>query len=319
MISGGRMNKLKTPFLFTNVSENKHQSQQEQNLVWDQVDAVLVINLPTRADRWQHFLDKNAALLPMQKVHRVDAILGVGLPGYGEEPWFRERTQNRARVWGGLGGCILSHAKALEMIQKKGWRNALILEDDAELSSMDELGVLPRMLQHLRSSYFLYLGYHSVRPYGSKQVESAGRELWRVEGVLTAHAYIVSAEAAQAVLTMFPNRSGIWEWMAQYRGPDTFYRDYLSSVLGVGVYVIWPVLAVQGSIASDIATAEGGSGTHPTFVSNRPTPYLSLRGICHLILWPYRRLKVRLNAMRTLLRARSHGLPGYTPDHEEHS
>lgn len=255
----------------------------------------------------------------MEKVHRVEAVLGVELPGYGEEPWFSDRTQNRARVWGGLGGCILSHAKALAMIQKEGWQNALILEDDAELSPLGELAELPHFLPLLKGSYFLYLGYHSVRPYGLKKAESSGRELWRVEGVLTAHAYIVSAEASKAVLTMFPGISTVWEWMAQYRGPDTFYRDYLSSVVGVSVHVIWPVLAVQGAIASDIATAEGGSGTHPTFVSNRPTTYLSSRGICHLILWPYRRLKVRLNSMRTLFRARSHGLPGYTADNDDHS
>lgn len=301
------------------MTENCSQPPKEHNYVWDLIDAILVINLPTRPDRWQHFLEKNAALLPMDKVHRVDAVLGVELPGYGEAPWFCERTQNRARVWGGLGGCILSHRKALQMVVDKKWRNALIMEDDAELVPMDGLAVLPDFLNPLREPYFVYLGYHCVRPYGLRLAQKSGHEFWRVEGVLTAHAYVASAEAGRIVVERFPESPDIWEWMARYRGPDTFYRDYLSSDLGVRVHVIWPVLAVQGSIASDIATAEGGSGTHPTFVSNRPTSYLTLRGICHLILWPYRRLKVRLNAMRTLFRARTHGLPGYTVDNDERS
>lgn len=284
--------------------------------IWEQVDAVLVVNLATRPDRWERFLRASAGVLPPEKVHRVDAVLGRELPGYGEAPWFTHRTENRAKVWAGVAGCAMSHAKALALVRQHGWRRVLILEDDVEFAELGDFAVLPKVLEGRQEAFFLYLGYHCQKPYGTRlatvrRSAAQEREFWRVEGVLTTHAYMISASACEIVLQHMPTVDSIWEWVARYRAIDTFYRDYLSSQLGISVYLIWPALINQAEEESDIASGAQAGGKNPSFVANRPTAYHTLRGVLHWLASPWRRLKVRLNALRTLRRARRGGLPGY--------
>jgi hypothetical protein len=74
------------------------------------IDAVLYINLDQRKDRKKH-IEKELATMGIDsaRIHRIPAIY---------EP-----------LCGHLG-CALSHVKALELIQEKGWATTLILEDD---------------------------------------------------------------------------------------------------------------------------------------------------------------------------------------------
>ena len=127
--------------------------------VWSIVDAVLVINLDTRPDRWEYFQKLNAGKVPPEKLHRLSAVNGRELPSFGKEPWFTERTGERARLWGGVGGCILSHRNALRMVVEKGWRNALIVEDDISLPETSEQWLeLLEATQRMQGNWFLYLG-----------------------------------------------------------------------------------------------------------------------------------------------------------------
>ena len=124
------------------------------------MDGILVINLDTSRERMDKFLQDNAETLPLDKVHRLSAVLGRSLPSFGKEPWFTERTAERASYWGGAGGCTLSHAKAIAMAKEKGWRNVLIMEDDVLTGQHpDALAMLEYALKNAEGDYMLYLGY----------------------------------------------------------------------------------------------------------------------------------------------------------------
>lgn len=274
--------------------------------VWSIVDAVLVINLDTRPDRWEYFQKLNAGKVPPEKLHRLSAVNGRELPSYGKAPWFTTRTGERARIWGGVGGCILSHRNALRMVVEKGWRNALIVEDDVSLPETREQWVeLVDALRRMRGAWFLYLGYGNSRPYA----RHLGGRLWRSEGVLGTFAYMVSREACASVLPHLPSDDDLWRWVARYRAIDTWYANYMPYVTQVRVHVLNPTIVEHQDVSSDIAT---GSCDASTFLSAcLPRPRASLGGFLHLLAHPFRRLKVRLNSLRTLRRATKGGLPGY--------
>jgi hypothetical protein len=78
------------------------------------IDAILYINLDHREDRKKH-IEKELAAMDVDPacIHRIPAIYEI--------------------LCGHLG-CALSHVKALELIQEKGWATTLILEDDFQFT-----------------------------------------------------------------------------------------------------------------------------------------------------------------------------------------
>ena len=80
------------------------------NPKWDFVDKIIYINLEDRTDRRQEIeKELKNAHVPPHKILRLNAIRDS--PGHI--------------------GCSKSHILALEMAMKNGWKNVLILEDDA--------------------------------------------------------------------------------------------------------------------------------------------------------------------------------------------
>lgn len=283
-----------------------------QNLhsVWDKVDGILVINLDTSTDRMERFRENNASTLPMPKVQRLSAVLGRALPTYGVAPWFTEQTGERASFWGGTGGCALSHRRAVEYAKSQGWCNVLILEDDAVVrDDSAAVEILSRALDELKGDYMLYLGFNKPVPYGSRMLRGNGVDLWQVEGVLATHGYILPASMYDRVLSLLPTEENVWEWLTRYRAIDSMYRDYMSAQPGVKVYALYPVLVDQGAAVSDIG---GGAAGDAEYSCKRPPySYASLSGILHLVSYPLRRMKVRLNSVRTYRRGQRSGLPGF--------
>lgn len=89
-----------------------HNSTGQQPIQWQHVEKVLVINLDRRSDRWQQ----------MQQTLR---LLGV--------PEERVVRISGCEQDNGALGRTLSHLRALTLAQQQGWRNCLVLEDDALL------------------------------------------------------------------------------------------------------------------------------------------------------------------------------------------
>ncbi len=284
----------------------------QQASPWEAIDGIVLINLDRHADRWERFRREVGSRLPSGRLHRLSAVEGVGLPGFGVPPWFTDRTGARARFWGGTAGCALSHRRALELAREKQWRHVLILEDDATMGELTAAygRVLSRALQQLRGPYMLYLGYNRPRPYGRCLGADDGVSLWKIQGVLATHAYLVPAELYDLLLERLPREANVWEWLSINRAVDVFYREIVSNSLGVPTYSIEPQLFRQGGFASSITSGEADDCR----CIEEPRPLGSLPGLCYRLFSPLRRMKVRLNALRTYCRARSGGLPGYRKD-----
>lgn len=278
--------------------------------VWDMIEGILVINLDTSTDRMESFRRLNAENLPMEKVERLSAVLGRALPSYGKAPWFTEQTGDRAKFWAGTAGCALSHRKAIEKAKSQGWRNVLILEDDANVTaSRASLDLLQKTLSTQQGRYMLYLGFNRPEPYGCRLMQGEESDLWQVEGVLATHAYLLPACMYDTVLALLPHEEDVWEWLTRYRAVDSMYRDYLSAEPGVRILAFYPVLVEQGACASEIGGTVGGGDIYACKCP--PHSYASLAGVLHRLNAPFHRLKVHLNSIRTRRRGLRSGLPGY--------
>ncbi len=281
----------------------------QQAACWDGVDGIIVINMDSHPERWQEFRRGSGAFFPADRLHRLSAVVGVDVPGYGQLPWFTERTGERSRFWGGTAGCALSHRRAIELAREKGWRQVLILEDDAVMEpvSVDTDRLIARALR-LTGRYMLYLGFNKPRPYGRPAMVEGESQLWQIEGVLATHAYLVPESMYNLMLSVLPKEENVWEWLARYRAIDTFYKDYLSMEPGVCTYALMPQLVRQADVASCISGQTTGGVDYGC--EGLPLLLDSPAGIWHRLCVPFRKLKIRLNSLRTLLRARRGGLPG---------
>ncbi len=276
---------------------------------WSGVDGIIVINMDSHPERWEAFLRGSGASLPADRLHRLSAVVGVDVPGYGQAPWFTERTGERARFWGGTAGCALSHRKAIEMARNKGWREVLILEDDAVLAPLtpETDRALCNSINLFRN--MLYLGFNKPRPYGKPTPIGEGSvRLWEIEGALATHAYVLRDAVYDLMLRLLPTEDNVWEWLARYRAIDTFYKDYLGPIHGVMIHAIIPQVFRQADVASSISGQTTGGVDYSC--EGEPLRWDSLAGFCRRLCAPLRRLKIRLNSLRTLLRARRGGLPG---------
>lgn len=106
-----------------------HNSTDRQPIQWQHVEKVLVINLDRRADRWQQMQETLRQLgVPKEHVIRVSGC----------------EHEN------GALGRTLSHLQALTLAQQQGWRNCLVLEDDALLLTQTKhVSALNRLLAAL--------------------------------------------------------------------------------------------------------------------------------------------------------------------------
>lgn len=282
----------------------------ELHPVWDKVDGILVINLDTSVERFENFKRSNAETLPMDKVRRLSAVMGRSLPTYGKAPWFTERTMERAPFWGGTAGCAVSHRHAIARAKAEGWRNVLIMEDDAVTGdNADALTLFDYALRNLTGDYMLYLGYSRPTPYGTCVKAAGEHALWKVEGVLSTYAYLIPQSMYDRLLAIMPTEDNVWEWISIHRAVDSFYRDTVAALPGVKVYAIQPDLVEHVDGQSDIGCVVTRTDTYDRVQT--PHSYASLAGVLHVLSSPFRRLKVKLNSIRTHRRALRGGLPGF--------
>ena len=272
----------------------------------ERIDGIAVINMDSRPDRYEKFMSKTGCCLPEEKIHRISAVVGRELSTYGKEPWFTANTGERAGFWGGTGGCALAHRNAIMYAREQKWRHVLVFEDDVAMELHDGAAeLLDKALSELTGPYMLYLGYNRPSPYGKCYMKHGAMELWQTDGVIAAHAYIVSAELYDELLDHMPTDENVWEWLARYRAVDVLYRDFVPYWNNVSVYVLHPIICVQDDDFSDI----GQSGFSGEDFACRQAP--RKESWLRRCLEPLRRLKIKANSIRTLRRAQNGGLPGY--------
>ena len=196
---------------------------------WNHVDAVLVINLDERKDRWEAFKSATSQLIPSDKIHRVSATMGRQLPGYGKLPWFRGRK--RDLTWAARGGCTLSHRSACLIAKENNWDNILILEDDVELlpNFQEIIKQLPQLLWDSGFAWDVcFLGYTEPQKPFKILAKTANCELVQFSGCNATHAYLLNSSARDWIITQLPEPDQIWQWTARYRAIDRWYRRNLS-------------------------------------------------------------------------------------------
>ena len=210
----------------------------------------VVINLDTRADRWTSFEREVSPFFTEVPVVRLSAIHGESLPGYGLRPWFRGRK--RDRTWAGRAGCVLSHRKALELALEKGWRYALILEDDVQVMA-DVKRLMPKIIQSLAQVGWgvCYLGYTNPTGPARPMVSVADSfSMLQVYGCSATHAYVVKGSQINYLLNNLPTERDVWLWLSRHRAIDAWYSRHLSKLLTV--VALNQSIFIQRQSASDI-------------------------------------------------------------------
>jgi GR25 family glycosyltransferase involved in LPS biosynthesis len=219
---------------------------------WSEIDAVLVINLDHRIERWESLCAEAEGIIPAGKLHRISAVLGTEIAGVGEAPWFR--GGKRAATWAGRGGCVLAHRRALETARAAGWGRVLILEDDATFDAdfIASLRGLETALFHSETQWDIcFLGFtHPQGPFRTVAQLTGGRHLAQIYGCKCTHAYLLNAELRDWVLEQLPDESTIWPWLAVNRAIDRWYQSQLGKTFLV--LAVSPQLILQRDDFSDI-------------------------------------------------------------------
>lgn len=268
---------------------------------WNLIDAVCIINLDHRTDRWETIGSRLKTIVPEQKIHRISAVWGKKLPGYREHRLFHGITEEEALFWAGRAGCVLSHRKVLELVGQNGWNNTLILEDDAEL--LDNLDgtigdLLSRTILNAPRWDLFYLG---CTPYSDRAVlidrEKTSQDtvnIARIVGPLCTHAYLVNDRSAEDYVNRLPDENGIWAWLAWHNSLDSWIANEYGNRTAATILGCYPNLVIQGQSYSDIEHIDithnqGGLGGTP-----HPVQYIGEEQFARMLHAPKYLLKRQL-------------------------
>jgi len=216
---------------------------------------VCVINLDHRADRWREFEETMLRHLRPKAVHRISAVEGIKLAGFGEPPLFRGRA--RDRTWAARAGCTLSHRAALTHARECGWGGVLVLEDDVHVPQPLDAPTLEALRTFLANQRrdLCYFGFTDPVPPFRKLASLGGaHDAHQVFGCNTAHAYLCGKRAIDHLLDLLPAPADIWGWLSRHRAVDRFY--YRNASPALEVTAVSPVLIDQRAGFSDIIGRE---------------------------------------------------------------
>lgn len=247
----------------------------EYRKFWDQIDQVILLNLPSRKDRYEAFMRGIGALIPPDKLYCFRAVWGKDIEGFGKKPWFRGKKRDNA--WASRGGCSLSHSLIFSKAQEEGWKTLLILEDDIALSksfSFDLLDTLAEKALSRPEWDFLYLGFTNPRePHYTVEKLDETHDLVHVYGAKCTHAYLARVPW-KPLIAQLPHRHHVWEWVARHVAVDRYYQECLS--FNYTIWVVTPSLIVQEASFSDLLGKQALSHeVNPAFqiaVSQPDTP-----------------------------------------------
>jgi glycosyl transferase family 25 len=126
-------------------------------------DRVLVVTIPRAAER-QAAMAARLRGIPFEFVQGVDRrdldLADLERRGVIDQRRAREVHRHGKPLTDGEVACSLSHRIAQRRILERGWRHALVLEDDA-VADLDALSAAADVLQELPEDWgLLYLGYH---------------------------------------------------------------------------------------------------------------------------------------------------------------
>lgn len=251
------------------------------NRFWDNIDAILVINLQERSDRWAKIFNTLELFGVGHKVIRIDAVHGKEINGHGLNPWFRKNTPKIVSTMkAGAAGCCLSHRKAIELASDKGFKSILVLEDDALFNDVfEELAdsFLGDFVANRESFDMLYLGFSQKKCIYSVHCKTSQKnneyEIWKIRGPLMTHAMVIQSNIFSSLLNGLPTEKNIWSWIAYWGSIDSWIQNYFGRQKEIRIFGVRPNLIIQNVDYSDICdrilSKEEVEGTH------RSTNYIS--------------------------------------------
>lgn len=265
------------------------------NEEWDlfsSIDAILVINLKHRTDRWKRISRMLSDRGVLDRVLRIEAVEGKDLPGLGARPWFRkDSSETLLRMKAGAAGCCLSHRKAIETAQKKGFNRVLVLEDDANFAPIANdktMAALGEFLSTQDKVDMLYLGFYQKHcyylPLAETKIDDHTLAIWRIRGPLMLHAVVISQRIYEPLLDQLPTKKNIWPWMTYWGSIDAWIQNKFGRDPQITICGCRPSVVVQEANFSDICgrilTVEESEGTH------RPMQCKQVRSDQIESLWP---------------------------------
>jgi glycosyl transferase family 25 len=191
--------------------------------MFEYIEKVVYINLEHRADRRKQIESELFKYFPSEKVIRFNAI---------------------KHSHGGVG-CSASHITVLELAIKEGWKNYLVVEDDAMWSNFDKGYALLEGL--IKNPY-------DVIMFGATYAETLPN--FRITKGQTTTAYIVNKHYYQTLLETFYNSFQIFKNIKNIQ--VTEYEKYAIDVSWFPLqsrdnwFVIIPSLMIQRPSYSDI-------------------------------------------------------------------
>lgn len=246
----------------------------EKQPFWDQIDAILIVNMAHRTDRWEQLEKQLSEIGVADKMIQIEAIDGKTLPGYLEKPWFRSHTPgNVSRMKAGSAGCCLSHRKAIQYAKDKGFQRILLMEDDALFNHNlkgKEGAAIGTILEDLNAWDMFYFGFYQKlnKHHVAVDIKSdeGNLQLWRIRGPLMFHATVINASIYGQLLAGLPTEKNIWPWMTYWGSIDSWIQNKFGRNKNVKIWATMPKLVVQVANYSDICgrllSVEESEGSH---------------------------------------------------------
>ncbi len=146
---------------------------------FNQIDAVIYINLESRKDRKKQILKEIEDLkIPKEKIHRIRAYYSA---------------------FNGHYGCSLSHLAAIDLAITNNWENVLILEDDCVFSEKNEIdSFLTFFFKNIKKWDVLFLG---AKVYKTQKTEL--EDINKVIKATYSHCYLVNRHYLNTLANVF--------------------------------------------------------------------------------------------------------------------
>jgi GR25 family glycosyltransferase involved in LPS biosynthesis len=199
----------------------------------DPIDAIFYINLESRPDRKEHFLQEIQKLTAdTSKVHRIDAIHHTN----------------------GVIGCTMSHSKALqEFIAHPEWKSCIIFEDDFTFYQSDP-SQNQAALQTLFTEFPAFDCCHLTISYNLRGADTTCSSIKKVLAIQSASGYCVSKAFAPILLENLKESKDL---LVQHGHPELYAHDQYWKRLQPqsNWYFFTPPLGYQYANFSDINKA----------------------------------------------------------------
>jgi hypothetical protein len=210
--------------------------EEEERNPFSFFDAIYCINVDSQNERWDAMQERFDKLGITDRVKRFSAVV----------------TPESHHV-----GCALSHRKIVEIARKMGYRNVLVLEDDAMFHE-DSKQYLENALEELEKvdwNVFYLGGMKWGEKWGNRHEKLAGCQYLEKPVLMTCtHAVAYSNMFFDTLLDELPeNEQEMKEWVGCHRAIDQYLLTQ------EGLVVISPVIATQQSIFGSEDEAMRGS------------------------------------------------------------